>query len=103
MVSVDNSDYSLELSESYTDDLHLHHDIIENIAYVMPFNVALEELKNEHFNMFLLTIEYNTMSIFFYNNGFLKLFDSHSRVLCCMPTPHGSCVCCWSLRLSVYY
>ena len=27
MVSVDNSDYSLELSESYTDDLHLHHDI----------------------------------------------------------------------------
>ena len=57
MVSVDDSYYSLELSESYTDDPHLHHDIIKNIAYVMPFDVALEELQNEHFNMFLLTIE----------------------------------------------
>ena len=73
MASVDNSDYSLELSESYTDDLHLHHDIVENIAYVMLFDVALEELQNEHFNMFLLTMEYNTVSIFFNNNGFLKL------------------------------
>ena len=33
MVSVDNNDYSLELSESYTDDLHLHHDINEIIIY----------------------------------------------------------------------
>ena len=73
IVSVDNSDYSLELIESYTDDLHLHHDIVENIAYVIPLDVALEELQNKHFNMFLLTIEYNTMSIFFNNNGFLKL------------------------------
>ena len=56
MVSVDNSNYSVELSESYTDDLHLHHDIIENIAYMMPFDVALEELQNEHFNMFLLKL-----------------------------------------------
>ena len=92
MVSVDDNDYSLELSESYIDDLHLHHDIIENIAYVMPFDVALEELQNENFKMFLLTIEYNTMSIFLNNNGFLELFDSHSRDLCCMPTPHGSCL-----------
>ena len=73
MVSVDNSDYSLELRESYTDDLHLHHDIVEDVAYVMPFDVALEEFQNDHFNMFLLTIEYNTLSIFFNNNGFLKL------------------------------
>ena len=58
----------------------------------MPFDVALEELKNEHFNMFLLTIECNTVSIFFDNNGLLKLFDSHSRDFCGMPTPHGSCV-----------
>ena len=48
MVSAGDSDYSLEL----TDDLHLYHDIIENIAYVMPFDVAIEELQNEHFNMF---------------------------------------------------
>ena len=83
---------TIHLSESYTDDLHLHDDINENIAYVMPFDVALEELQNEHFNMFLLTIEYNTVSIFFDNNGLLKLFDSHSRDLCGMPTPRGSCV-----------
>ena len=58
----------------------------------MPINAALEQLRQEQFNSFLLTIELNTVSIFIDKNSLFKVFDSHARDLCGMPDPCGSCV-----------
>jgi hypothetical protein len=58
----------------------------------MPLDSALEQLQQQSFNLFLLTIEYNTVSIFTDSNGLLKVFDSHARDSFGMPHPHGTCV-----------
>ena len=58
----------------------------------MPLDSALEQLQQESFNSFLLTIEYNTVSIFIDSNNLLKVFDSHARDSFGMPHPLGTCV-----------
>ena len=58
----------------------------------MPLDSALEQLQQEAFNLFLLTIEHNTISIFSDTNGLLKVFDSHARDSFGMPHPQGTCV-----------
>ena len=40
-----------------------------------------------------MTIEQNTISIFIYSNGILKVFDSHARDLFGMPHRHGNGTC----------
>jgi hypothetical protein len=95
MVTVQDTDYSLEFSESYTGNVNLNMN--ENIPFVMPLDSALEQLQQETFNSFLLAIEYNTVSIFtvsifIASNGLLKIFDSHARDSFGMPHPHGTCV-----------
>ena len=93
MVTVEDTHYSLEFSQSYTGNLHLHINVVnENIPFVMPLDSALEQLQQESFNSFLLTIEYNTVSIFIDSNGLLKVFDSHARDSFGMPHPLGTCV-----------
>ena len=56
----------------------------------MPLDTALEQLREEMFDLFLLTIEHNTVSIFFYENSVLKVFDSHARDSFGMPHPFSS-------------
>ena len=91
MVTVGDTNHSFKFSDSYTGNLHL--DVVdENIPFVMPINAALEQLCQEQFNSFLLTIELNTVSIFIDKNSLFKVFDSHARDLCGMPDPCGSCV-----------
>ena len=58
----------------------------------MPIDSAFEQLWQEAFNSFLLTIEHNTVSIFTDSNGLLKVFDSHARDSFGMPHPYGKCV-----------
>ncbi|CAB3995693.1 ATP-dependent DNA helicase PIF1 [Paramuricea clavata] len=91
MLTLGDTNYSLELSESYSGNLHLD-AVNENIPFVMPINAALEQLGQEQFNSFLLTIELNTVAIFIENNNLFKVFDSHARDLYGMPHPCGSCV-----------
>jgi hypothetical protein len=91
MVTVEDTDYSFEFSESYTANLHFS-TASESIPFVMPLDSALEQLRQETFHLFLLTIEHNTVSIFTDSNGLLKVFDSHARDLFGMPHPHGTCV-----------
>ncbi len=66
--------------------------MIQSMPFVMPLDSALEQLQQEAFSCFLLTIEYNTVSIFTDSNGLLKVFDSHARDSFGMPHPHGTCV-----------
>jgi hypothetical protein len=58
----------------------------------MPLDSALEQLRQETFNSFLLTIEHNTVSIFTDSSGILKVFDSRARDSFGMPHSHGTCV-----------
>ena len=91
MVAVGDTNHALEFSEGYTGNLHL--DVVnENIPFVLPINAALEQLGQEQFKSFLLTIELNTVAIFIKNNNLFKVFDSHARDLYGMPYPCGSCV-----------
>ncbi len=92
MVTVQDTDYSFEFSESYTANLH-YFIASTSIPFVMPLHSALEQLQQETFNSFLLTIEQNTISIFTDSNGILKVFDSHARDSFGMPHPHGNGTC----------
>ncbi len=78
MITVEDTDYSLELSQSYFGNLHVP-VVNENIPFVMPLDSALERLQQEKFTLFLLTIKYNTVSIFISSSSLLKVFDSHAR------------------------
>jgi hypothetical protein len=91
MLMIEDTNYSFEFSESYTDGLHLP-VLNENIPFVMPLDSALEQLQRETFNSFLITIELNTVSIFTDSNDTSKVFDSHARDSFGIPHPHGTCV-----------
>ena len=91
MVTVEDTDYSIELSQSYNGNLHLP-VMSESVPFVMPLDSALQQLQQETFHLFLLTIEYNTVSIITESNGIIKVFDSHARDSFGMPHPHGTCV-----------
>ena len=91
VITVEDTDYSIELSQSYTGNLHLPL-MNESVQFVMPLDSALEQLQQEAFDSFLLTIEYNTVSIFIESNSIVKVFDSHARDSFGMPHPHGTCV-----------
>ena len=92
MVTIEDTNYTLEFSESYTGNLHFC-TASEAIPFVMPLDSALEQLRQEGYNSFLLTIEHNTVSIFTDCNGLLKVFDSHARddLVCFIIMEH---VCC---------
>ena len=64
----------------------------ESVPFVMPLDSALEQLQQEAFYSFLLTIEYSTISILTDWNSVVKLFDSHARDSFGMHHPHGTCV-----------
>ena len=91
MVTVEDTDYLIELSQSYNGNLHLP-VMNESVSFVMPLDSALQQLQQETFHLFLLTIEYNTVSIIIESNGIIKVFDSHARDSFGMPHPHGTCV-----------
>ena len=76
MVTVEDYDYSIELSPSYTGNLYLP-AMNESVPFVMPLDSALQQLQQEAFHSFLLTIEYNTVSIFSESTGVIKVFDFH--------------------------
>ncbi len=92
MLTVQDTDYSFEFSESYTANLH-YSVASETIPFVIPLDSALEQLQQKTFNSFLLTIEQNTISIFTESNGILKVFDSYARDSFGMPHPHGNGTC----------
>ena len=52
MLTIKDTDYSLECSDSYTGNVHSNVPIM-NCPFVMPLNSALERLKHEQFNSFL--------------------------------------------------
>ena len=58
----------------------------------MSLDCALQNLVQENYNSFLLTIGCNTVSIYTIPNGLLKIFDSHARDSFGMAHPHGTCV-----------
>ena len=91
MITVEDCDYSIEFSQSYTGNLHLP-VMNESVPFVMPLHSSLEQLQQEAFYSFLLTIEYNTVSIFTESNSVIKVFDSHARDSFGMPHPYGTCV-----------
>ena len=68
MVTVLNTDYQLEFSESYSNNLHAV-TLNENIPHVMPLDCALQCLVQESYNSFLLIIGSNTVAIYSIPNG----------------------------------
>ncbi len=90
MVTVEDNDYSLEFSQSYTGNIHIP-VVNDNVPLVMPLHSALEvQLQQETFGLFLLSTL--TVSIFTDSNGLLKVFDSHARDSFGTPHLHGTCV-----------
>ena len=90
-LTVEEVNYGLHFSESYSGQLH-NLAFNEDIPHVMPLQYAFENLLQEGYISFLLTIGYNTVSIFTIANGFFKVFDSHGRDSCGMADPTGTCV-----------
>ena len=91
MVTVVNTNYHLEFSESYSGSLH-NATLNENIPYVMPLDCALQNLIQEIYISFLLTIGCSTIAIYTTSNGVLKIFDSHARDSFGMAHACGTCV-----------
>ena len=91
MLTILDTHYQLQFSETYTGNLHAV-TIDENIPYVMPFACSLQNLLQENYDLFLVTIACNTVSVYIMPNGSLKIFDSHSRDSFGMAHPHGTCV-----------
>ena len=87
MVSVEDYNYSTECSQSYTSNLHLP-VMNESVPFVMPLDSTLQQA----FHSYLITIEYNTVSIFIQSNSLVKVFDSHTRDSFGMPHAYGTCV-----------
>ena len=56
----------------------------------MPFARAMQNLLQENYDLFLVTIGCNTVSVYL-PNGSLKIFYSHARDSFGMPQPHGTC------------
>jgi hypothetical protein len=90
-LTIEEVNYGLHFSESYSGQLH-NLAFNEDIPHVMPLQYAFENLLQEGYISFLLTIGYNTVSIFTIANGFFKVFDSHGRDSCGMADPTGTCV-----------
>ena len=90
MVSIEDYNYSIEGSQSYTGNLHLP-VMDESVPFVMPLDSALQQLQQEGFHSNLVTIEYNTVSIFIESNSLVKVFDSHARDSLGMPHAYGTC------------
>ena len=91
MVTVLDTNYQLQFSESYSGNLNTI-TIDENIPYLMPFACALQNLLQENYDSFLVTIACNTASFYLMPNGSLKVFDSQSRDSFGMAHPHGTSV-----------
>ena len=91
MVTVLNTNYQLEFTESYSGSLH-NATLNENIPYVMPLDCALQTLIQEGYISFLLTIGCSTVAIYTTSNDVLKIFDSHARDSFGMCDGHGTCV-----------
>ena len=90
-VTVQEINYQLHFSESYTGQLHTLPCVLDN-PYVLPLQYAFENLFQEGYNSFLLTIGMSTVSVYGVTNGVLKVFDSHSRDSFGMVDPTGTCV-----------
>ena len=91
MVTVFDTNYHLQFSESYTGGLHVQ-TIDDDNPFVVPFTCAMQNLLQENYDSFLVTIGCNTVSVYLMLNGSLKIFDSHARDSFGMPQPHGTCV-----------
>ena len=91
MVTMLDTNYQLVFSESYTGNLHAV-TIDESIPYVMPLTCALQNLLHENYDLFLVTIGCNAVSVYLMSNGSLKIFDSHARDSFGIAHPHGTCV-----------
>ena len=63
MVTVLNTNYQLEFTESYSDSLH-NATLNENIPYVMPLGCALQTLIQKVYISFLITIGCSTIAIY---------------------------------------
>ena len=63
MITVQNINYQLEFTESYSGSLHSA-TLNENIPYVMPLDCALQTLIQEGYISFLLTIGCSTIAIY---------------------------------------
>lgn len=92
LVTVLNKTYQLKYSPSYSGNLHADDCGLDDFAYCMPLDSALESLKQENFNSFLLTVEYNTVAIYYTNDCTYKIFDAHARDVFGMSHPQGTCV-----------
>ena len=58
----------------------------------MPLDYALQNLLQENYDSFFVTIGSNTVSVYLMLNGSLKIFDSHARDSFGMAHAHGTCV-----------
>ena len=92
MVTVLNTNYQLEFTESYSGTLH-NATLNEVIPYVMPLDCALQTLIQECYISFLLTIGCSTIAIYTTSNGVLKIFDPHARDSFVMADGRGTCMC----------
>ena len=92
LVTVLNKTYQLKYSPSYSGNLHADDCRLDDFAYCMPLDSALESLKQENFNSYLLTVEYNTVAIYRTNDCTYKIFDAHARDVFGMSHPQGTCV-----------
>lgn len=91
MVTVQDIDYQLNYSESYTGSLHSD-SCIEGFMFSMSLDNAIQSLINQCYNSFLLTIGCETVGIYYTSDSVFKIFDSHAKNLIGLPDIQGTCV-----------
>lgn len=60
------------------------------IPNVISLECAVQSIMQLGYSSFLLTVGYNTVSIYLNSNGVFSLFDSHARDASGMPHPQGT-------------
>jgi len=86
MVTMLETNYQMEYSPSCTGIIH---DVSSSVdfLYRMPLGNALQILFGENYQTFILTIQCNTVAIYCYGDGILRIFDSHAHNSSGLPYP----------------
>ena len=92
MVTIYETQYELQYSESYVGNLFGTCFPIEGFAYCTTLTGAFNLLLRQDFSCFILTIGCSTVAVFCLSGGRFKVFDSHSRDSFGMEHPEGKCV-----------
>lgn len=89
-ITIFDCNYEMHYSPCYTGNITMSSST--DFQFCVPFGNAIQILMAQAYQMFLMTIQCNTVAIYSTSNMQFEIFDSHSRDPFGLPHPQGTCV-----------